>query len=104
VALRKKKPPAGKGISAGLRKPLGPDEGFSPDDEGLFTELKELRRRLASERRVPAYVVFSDATLLEMARTKPQSAAELLTISGVGTMKLDRYGEVFLAAIAGYAR
>jgi superfamily II DNA helicase RecQ len=39
-----------------------------------------------------------------MARTKPQSAAELLTISGVGTMKLDRYGEVFLAAIAGYAR
>jgi ATP-dependent DNA helicase RecQ len=53
---------------------------------------------------VPAYVVFSDATLLEMARTKPQSAAELLTISGVGTMKLDRYGEVFLAAIAGYAR
>jgi ATP-dependent DNA helicase RecQ len=104
AALRKKKTPAEKGISAGLRQPLSPGAGFSPDDEGLFTELKDLRRRLAAERRVPAYVVFSDATLLEMARTKPQSAAELLTISGVGTMKLDRYGEVFLAAIAGYAR
>jgi ATP-dependent DNA helicase RecQ len=67
-------------------------------------ELKDLRRRLASERRVPAYVVFSDATLLEMARRKPRSPAELLTISGVGTAKLDRYGEIFLAAISSYAR
>ena len=53
---------------------------------------------------MPAYVVFSDATLLEMARARPRSPAELLGISGVGTAKLDRYGEMFLALISSYAR
>jgi ATP-dependent DNA helicase RecQ len=83
--------------------PLAPT-GLGADDGGLFTELKELRRRLAVERRVPAYVVFSDATLLEMARTKPRSPAELLSVSGVGATKLERYGELFLGVIASYAR
>ena len=68
--------------------------------EALFTELKALRSRLAQERRVPAYVVFSDATLVEMAAKRPTSHAELLAISGVGTTKLERYGDIFLAAIA----
>jgi ATP-dependent DNA helicase RecQ len=68
--------------------------------EGLLAELKALRSRLAQERRVPAYVVFSDATLVEMAARRPSTHAELLTISGVGTTKLERYGDVFLATIA----
>jgi len=72
-------------------------------DDALFQALRELRSRLAVDRRVPAYVVFSDATLLEMARRRPGSHAELLSISGVGTTKLERYGDVFLAAIAGHA-
>jgi ATP-dependent DNA helicase RecQ len=70
------------------------------EDEGLFQALRELRSQLAVDRRVPAYVVFSDATLLEIARRRPASHAELLAVSGVGTAKLERYGDVFLAAIA----
>jgi ATP-dependent DNA helicase RecQ len=71
-----------------------------PGAEELLTELKALRSRLANDRHVPAYVVFSDATLVEMAARRPSSHAELLTISGVGTTKLERYGDVFLAVIA----
>jgi len=68
--------------------------------EDLFAELKALRSKLAQDRRVPAYVVFSDATLVEMAARRPRSQAELLNVSGVGTTKLERYGDVFLAVIA----
>ena len=68
--------------------------------EGLFAELKALRSKLAADRRVPAYVVFSDATLVEMAERRPRSPAELLNVSGVGTTKLERYGDVFLSVIA----
>jgi ATP-dependent DNA helicase RecQ len=65
----------------------------------LFDALKQLRTRLAQERRVPAYVVFSDATLTEIAERRPRSHAELLGVSGVGTAKLERYGDVFLEVI-----
>jgi len=68
--------------------------------EALFAELKALRSKLAQDRRVPAYVVFSDATLVEMAARRPRSQAELLNVSGVGTTKLERYGDVFLSVIA----
>jgi ATP-dependent DNA helicase RecQ len=68
-------------------------------DEELFKALRELRTRLAVDRRVPAYMVFSDATLVDMARKKPQSEAELLAVSGVGIAKLERYGEVFLGVL-----
>ncbi len=62
----------------------------------LFERLRELRKALAAERGVPAYVVFSDATLLELAAIRPTSEAELLEISGVGPTKLERYGARFL--------
>jgi ATP-dependent DNA helicase RecQ len=65
----------------------------------LFARLKQLRRSLAEELRVPAYVVFSDATLLEMAARRPSSEAELLTVSGVGLTKLARYGDKFLSVL-----
>jgi len=66
------------------------------EDEALYLELKALRRRLADERNLPAYLVFSDATLQHMARFRPTTAQHLLGISGVGPKKLDTYGEVFL--------
>src|SRR6185503_20432215 len=76
---------------------------FRPSDdspsEDLFERLRRLRKRIADERNVPAYVVFSDATLLEMAAKKPRTAAELLQISGVGPKKMTSYGAAFLALL-----
>ncbi len=72
-------------------------------DGEAFEALRELRRRLADERGVPAYVIFNDATLLEMAASLPTTEAELLSIGGVGPKKLAQYGEVFLAALQPFA-
>ena len=69
-------------------------------DEALFRHLRALRKRLADEQRVPAYVVFSDATLAEMAARKPGTYVDLLEVTGVGQTKLERYGDAFLDAIA----
>ncbi len=71
-----------------------------PVDEALFEELRALRKQLADEQNVPAYVVFSDATLAEMAARRPGTSAELLEVNGVGQTKLERYGDAFLAVIA----
>ena len=71
-----------------------------PVDEPLFDELRALRKQLADEQNVPAYVVFSDATLAEMAARQPGTSAELLEVNGVGQTKLERYGDAFLGAIA----
>ena len=72
-------------------------------DTGLFEELRALRRRLADEQGVPAFVVFSDATLRELASASPISGAAMLRVSGVGPAKLERYGDQFLAVIREYA-
>ena len=71
-----------------------------PVDEALFDALRALRKQLADEQNVPAYVVFSDATLAEMAARRPGTSAELLEVNGVGQTKLERYGDAFLAVIA----
>ena len=71
-----------------------------PVDEALYEELRALRKRLADAQNVPAYVVFSDATLAEMAARRPATSAELLDVNGVGQTKLERYGDAFLAVIA----
>jgi ATP-dependent DNA helicase RecQ len=68
-------------------------------EDTVFLALKALRRELADSRKVPAYVVFSDATLLAMAARKPQTEAELATISGVGPKKRALYGEAFLRVL-----
>jgi len=65
----------------------------------LFEELRSLRMQLARERDVPAYIVFNDATLLDMAATMPSNRQELLAISGVGAKKIETYGDEFLGAI-----
>ncbi len=71
-------------------------------DEGLFERLRELRKRLADEHDVPAYIVFSDVALRQMARNYPQTESEFTRISGVGEKKLREYGEVFLGEIAAH--
>ncbi len=65
----------------------------------LFLRLKDLRKRIADERGVPAYIVFSDFTLLEMSRQRPTTEEELRAISGVGPKKLAQYGDAFLAML-----
>ncbi|HEU5049210.1 MAG TPA: ATP-dependent DNA helicase RecQ [Gemmatimonadales bacterium] len=69
-------------------------------DVRLLERLKQLRRRLADAAGVPAYVIFSDRTLIEMAQRKPATASELLAVAGVGAVKLERFGEEFLREIA----
>jgi ATP-dependent DNA helicase RecQ len=64
-----------------------------------FERLRALRKRLADAESVPAYIVFSDAVLREMAKHAPQTPAELLGIPGVGPVKLERYGEAFLEVL-----
>ena len=71
-------------------------------DEALFEELRALRRKLADERDVPAYVIFSDVSLREMARACPTTLAEFARIPGVGEQKLRDFAEPFTAAIASY--
>ncbi|HEY2713430.1 MAG TPA: DNA helicase RecQ [Chthoniobacterales bacterium] len=71
-------------------------------DEGLFAKLRGLRRTLADERNVPAYVIFSDVALREMARQNPTTPAQFRRIPGVGEQKLKDFAKPFLAAIAEY--
>ena len=72
------------------------------DDAELFEELRALRRELADEREVPAYIICSDATLRGMCRRRPATREELLDVPGIGEKKADAYGAAFLAAIADY--
>ena len=72
-------------------------------DRDLFERLRELRTRLARERNVPPYVIFSDASLQDMARKRPATPEEFLGIHGVGEKKLADLGEAFLACIGGRA-
>ena len=69
-----------------------------PNDP-LFDTLREVRRELAKAQGVPPYVIFHDSTLREMAAVKPYSRDELASVSGVGTRKLEAYGDAFLEAI-----
>jgi ATP-dependent DNA helicase RecQ len=68
-------------------------------DEGLFEQLRVLRRQIADEHDVPAYVIFSDVSLREMARAYPTTKAEFGRIPGVGQQKLRDFAEPFTAAI-----
>ncbi|MBE0597822.1 MAG: HRDC domain-containing protein, partial [Desulfuromonadales bacterium] len=70
--------------------------------EELFQALRALRKRLAEEEGVPPFIIFGDATLLEMASLCPGDEAALLQVSGVGRHKLARYGRQFLAEIGSY--
>jgi ATP-dependent DNA helicase RecQ len=71
------------------------------EDPALFDRLRLLRRLVAKAQDVPPYVIFHDKVLVQMAATKPQSKEALRAISGVGELKLARYGTAFLRVIAG---
>lgn len=75
------------------------DADWGDVDEQLFQALRVKRRQLAGQKNVPAYIIFGDRTLKDMARIKPVSKEEFLTVFGVGEEKLARYGEIFLEVI-----
>lgn len=85
-------------------KPGNPKSGkyAGEIDPHLFAKLKNLRFQIAAENKVPAFIVFSDATLLDMCRKVPVNKDELLAVSGVGEVKFRRYGERFLKMISEY--
>ena len=69
-------------------------------EKALFESLKTLRLLIANQEHVPAYVIFSDATLLAMVKKKPSTGSALLEVSGVGNVKMEKYGRVFLSVLA----
>jgi ATP-dependent DNA helicase RecQ len=73
---------------------------LSSSEQQLFESLRSLRKKLAEERGVPPYVIFGDASLIEMSRQRPGSESEFLEINGVGEVKLERHGQAFLDVIA----
>ena len=87
--------------SRGIAKPLPTTE--LPHDPELFEKLRSLRKKLADERDMSAFVIFHDTTLRQMASRLPQSREAFARISGVGSRKLDEYSEPFLALISEHA-
>ncbi len=94
------KKPAGRRRRAGSADaPAALFDGSVEPDGPLYETLRALRRTLAEQAKVPAYVVFSDASLREMAILRPQTDDELLAVNGVGAVKLERYGAAFLEVL-----
>ncbi len=85
---RRRKTPRGDGKKTSL--------DIAPHETALWDQLRGTRARLAREQSVPAYVIFHDATLVQMLRERPQTLDELAKISGVGAAKLAKYGEAFV--------
>ncbi len=92
-------PVAANGVRVRLVRDAAVDAGGAPMEDDLLQRLRALRTSIARRRRIPPYVVFSDATLRQMAEQRPRDEAELLAISGVGPKKIERYGAQFLAAL-----
>lgn len=88
--------------AAGPAAPSG--TSVSPADEDLFQQLRSLRKHVADGEGVPAYIVFSDRALREMAAQKPTDDRSFLDVPGVGPVKLERYGATFLDAIRNAAQ
>ena len=95
------KPPARKAASKASLVEARSWEGV---DHGLFEVLRDLRARIAAERHAPAYVVFGDAALRDMARRKPTTPEQFLQVHGVGETKREQYADVFLPVIKEYVR
>ena len=76
---------------------------FTESEENLFETLRRLRAQIAKEEKVPPYIVFSDKTLTHMCIVKPEDKEEMLSVSGVGEFKYEKYGERFLEAIRNQA-
>ncbi len=83
-------------------KPSVAKDSWEGVDRALFEILRQLRRELAKQRAVPAYIVFTDATLRDLARKRPLTQDALLRVSGIGMKKLEQYGEELLSEIRKY--
>jgi ATP-dependent DNA helicase RecQ len=99
IALAREMLPFSAPRAAANAAALAGDQG----DAALFGALRRRRSELAKEQRVAAYVVFADKTLIDMARRKPATVAEMGAVHGVGAAKLRQYGEVFLDVIRQHA-
>jgi len=97
VILRKDRPRK----AAEVRRSLRAVVELPPQEAGLFDALRDERTRLAREQGVPPYVIFHDTTLRAMAVSRPATLDQMMGIPGIGQAKLDRYGQAFLAVIAG---
>jgi ATP-dependent DNA helicase RecQ len=89
-------------LEAGL--PRQPEVASPPPadpDDALFVALKTLRKEMADARKVPAYIIFNDATLRAMANLRPLSEDDLRAVPGVGPRKLATYGAHFLRVLRG---
>ena len=83
------------------KKPKSKAGEYTTDQE-LFQHLRQVRAKRAAEEGIPAYMVFSDAVLLEMCKLQPTGEIAMLRISGIGKVKLERYGEIFIEEIKTY--
>ena len=99
-----KKGAAGK--TAGKKKTARTPGGFVLDEEEeqLFEVLRRLRGRIANAEGVPSYIVFSDKTLAHMCIVRPVNREQMLTVSGVGVFKYEKYGEQFLDSVRDFTR
>ncbi|MGH1486597.1 MAG: DNA helicase RecQ [Cellvibrionaceae bacterium] len=84
------------------KKPRYSQAGVSEEDKALWDALRNCRKTLADEHGVPPYVIFHDATLMEMMEYKPTRSHELLLLNGVGEKKMERYGDAFIEVIDGF--
>jgi ATP-dependent DNA helicase RecQ len=91
-------------LKASVKKMKAPNSAktLGVTNPGLFEQLRQLRKQLADKAGVPAFMVFSDASLVDMCDKKPSNKDEFLTISGVGENKLKRFGKAFLEVIEAY--
>jgi ATP-dependent DNA helicase RecQ len=78
-------------------------DSLTPEDDALFQRLRDLRKELADLQMVPAYIVFSDRVLVELAVRRPRNDGEMLDVPGVGPAKLKKYGSAFLDIVLGDA-
>ena len=92
-----------KSIVSAIANKKSNKDSLPEADKACFEELRLLRREIAEMEDIPAYQVFGDATLIEMAKFRPQTDAEMLKISGVGHTKLERFGFEFLQFFKKYA-
>ncbi len=99
-AKRQKRPADAARTSESRRPARDDDVALDPAEQRLLLALKTVRSAIAREQQVPAYIVFSDRTLAELAVRRPRSLTALQDVRGVGPMKLERYGARFLAAIS----
>src|SRR5205823_14973325 len=80
------------------------DVAAADSDDPLLASLKALRLKLAKERRLPAYLIFSDRTLLDMAARRPRNEEEFAAVNGVGAAKLQEFATPFITAIAAHEK